>query len=315
MAQRGLAIGAFLLASVLAAGAAGAGAGSPLPNDESLFGRGVIAMYLFRAPYVTTGGNPPVVTQVVNANDPGTHDLQFVDPAQRPRWIADCGQDAMGQAYGCARFDGVDDYGEGVGLSLATGDRPSLVAVMKMNDVSNVVAIPFQLTSADGSLFMNLPEVRTAGESLWRYNGTFTVAPHNIDFGTPDLELHLHELHLASPATLAIFDGVTQPETGGDAAVTGPLTRVSIGRRAPFEYAAVDLFEALVVDQPTLAQAQRYRELRVRQEYPTILPASARSVSTFQPAWLAYSLLPLLVLGALWATRRRCHGLASRSSQ
>jgi hypothetical protein len=281
-----------------------AAASSPLPNDMSIFGQDVIAMYIFRSPYVTTTGTPPVVTSVANANDPGTHDVTFINPLNRPLWIANCGQDALGQTYGCARFDGIDDYGEADGFSMVTGDRPSLIAVMKMNDVSNVTAIPFQLTNEAGSQFMNLPEVRTQGENLWRYNGTFTNAPHNIDFGTPDLDLHLHEQHLASPATLAIFDGVTQPDTGGDSAINGPITIVSLGRRAPFEYAAVDIFEAIVVDQPTLAEAESYRSLRVQQEYPTIPLAPAPPVPAVQPRWLWYGLPILLALAALWVQRR-----------
>ena len=58
---------------------------SPLPNDASIFGTDVMAMYIFRNPHVTTTGDPLVVTSVVNANAPGTHDVTFINP---PLWIA-----------------------------------------------------------------------------------------------------------------------------------------------------------------------------------------------------------------------------------
>jgi hypothetical protein len=202
---------------------------------------------------------------VVNAANPGTHDVAFVDPEHRPLWIEDCADDRA-----CARFDGIDDHGVADGLTLVTGDRPSLIAVLAMNAITDATAIPFQLTNEEGTEFMNLPEVRPADEGVWRYNGSYTATPHNIDFGPSDLDLHLHESHLASPATLAIFDGVQQQNVGGDSAVTGPVTRVSLGRRAPFEYAACDIFEAIVVDAPTLDEARRYRDQRAALEYPSI---------------------------------------------
>lgn len=238
-----------------------------LPDDPVIFGPKVMAMYIFREPYVTTQGAPPVVTSVVNAADPGTHDAVFADPESRPLWIAECGQDVDGQWYGCARFDGVDDFGVGEGFEIVTGDRPSLLLVAQMNEIPQGTAVPFQLTNDDDSRFMNLPEVTTDG---WRYNGHYTSTPHNIDFGPADLDLHLHESHLASPATLAVFDGTVRPETGGDSALNGPITRVSLGRHAPVRYAACDVYEALVVDQPTLDEAQAYRDLRIAPQYPTI---------------------------------------------
>ncbi len=243
------------------------GGDAVLPDDPAVFGAKVTAMYIFAEPYVTVEGMPPAVTRVVNAANPGTHDVEFDDPSQRPLWIADCGEDAAGASVGCARFDGLDDYGIAGGLSIVTGDRPSMLMVARMNEVPEWVGVPFTLTDDDDVRFMNLPEVRS---DVWRYNGHFTATPHNIDFGTPDLELHLHESHLASPHTLAIFDGEVQPQVGGDSTLEGPITRVSLGRRAPLQYAACDLFEAIVVDQPTLDEAQAYRELRVRAVYPEL---------------------------------------------
>ena len=256
---------------MVATGGGGIGGGAPLPNDAAVFGQKVIAMYIFRAPYVTTTGDPPVITSLANANDRGTHDVIF-EAGHRPRWIEDCGRDDQGAAYGCGRFDATQQhYGIADGFNIVTGDRPSLIAVLKMNALDNSVSIPFQLANAAISEFMNLPEVRST-QGIWRYNGSFTDTPHNTDFGTPDLALHLHEQHLMSPARLSIFDGVTQAEgqQTGDSAITGPITQVVFGRRFQHEHASVDVFEALAVDLPTPEEATHYRDLRVRLEYPTI---------------------------------------------
>ena len=251
------------------AGGAPPSGNSPLPDDAALFGQKVMAMYIFRAPYVMTTGDPPVITTVVNAHDPGTHDAIF-DAGHRPFWIEDCGQDAGGQSYGCARFDAdLEHYGIASGFSIGIGDRPSMLVVMKMNALDLQVSIPFQIAHDTQSTFMNTPEVRSA-QGLWRYNGHFTDTPHNVDFGSPDLAIHLHEQHQMSPDRVAIFDGVVQGTVSGDAGVSNPLNIVSLGRRAPFEYSSVDMFEAIVVDEPTLGEADAYRTLRAAPEYPTL---------------------------------------------
>ena len=135
-----------------------------------------------------------------------------------------------------------------------------------------------------------MPELITQQRAdIYRYNGDLTSTPHSIDFGPTDLGLHLHEHHLESPATLAIFDGVTRG-MGGDSGLFGPITLLSLGRdarRGGGRHASVDMFEVVIVDQAGLDQAANYRDMRIREEYPTIPLPEPSSTASFVAALLS----------------------------
>lgn len=241
-----------------------------LADHESIFGpipEG--AFYLFRAPYVRTSGNPPVVTAAINVADPGTRDLTFPNP---PRWLPNGGPDGRG----AARFDGIDDHGTAGGFSFGIGSSPSILVVLQFDDVDDRIAVPVQLHdgSRDGRYFLNAAQIRTMTGDIYRANGNLIGVPHNIDYLTPqassDTLPHLHETHAYSDGMVAVYDGRIFGGGGGDG-LAGPIDTLQVGSNAiGSQHAAVQISEIVVTEGRTPAEAAAYRERRVRVEYPSL---------------------------------------------
>jgi hypothetical protein len=274
----GLGSGGSAAGGSLGAGGSAGGGGTPpgdapLPNHESMYGALADgAFYLFREPYITVTGDPPVITAAVNVDAPGSRDLTFANP---PRWLPAGGADGRG----AAQFDGDDDCGSATGFSFAIGSHPSILVVLRYDDVSDRISHPVQLhdgTSAPQS-FLNAAHIRTMSGDVYRANGSLIGVPHAVEYLTPegsnDTAPHLHETHAYATGMMAMYDG-SAFGPGGANGISGQLVAVHVGC-ASFgpnggEHAAAQISEIVITEGRTEAEAAAYRELRVKLEYPSI---------------------------------------------